>query len=247
MNIGLYQAISGMNSSWAQQQLIAANLARSNMPGHRAEMPAFEVKNNPNQISPTAIDAMASPIEVKHWVNFDQGSLQPSNNPNHLAIQGDAFFSVRRKDGTIAYTRNGEFNRTVDGRLVQNDGAELLLEGNIPLKLEDKEDLVLSPDGTANSGANQIGKLGLVRFEDKNRTLVQAGDGRFELADRKKMMQGIETGGQVMQGYLECSNTEPVQQMVNMMEVTKVYEANQKMATTEDTLTGNLIRTVGGQ
>ncbi|MFZ5805724.1 MAG: flagellar hook-basal body protein [Verrucomicrobiota bacterium] len=247
MNVGLYQAISGMKSAWENQQVIASNLARNSIPGHRGESVAFEVPESVTTQGSSENQLVADPVKTRTWINFQQGSLQPSNDPLHLAIQGDSFFSVKRADGSIAFTRNGEFMRSRDGKLIQSDGAELLMEGGASATLQGNDELTLSPDGTAYSGTSSIGKLDLVRFEKPSESLIADADGRFALRDRKQPIRGLSAGDKVMQGYLEKSNVEPVKQMVDMMEVMRIYEANQKMASMQDDTTGKLIRVVGGQ
>lgn len=247
MNVGLYQAISGMQSAWTNQQVIAANLARSSVPGHRAENVAFEVTESTSIQGSSGEQLVADPVRTQTWVNFSQGSLRPSDDPYHLAIQGDAFFSVKRADGTIAFTRNGDFTRSGDGKLIQSDGAELLMEGGVPAVLTGNDELVVTPEGMVYAGQNSLGKLDMVRFEDPSESLIADADGRFELRDRNQPEHGLASGDQVRQGYLELSNVDPLRQMVDMIEVGRVYEANQKLATTQDNMTGRLIQVVGGQ
>lgn len=250
MQVGLYQAISGMKAMWDNQQVIAEDLATSSIPGNRSVKTAFEIDTpkdeqiihmgEAGEFSITSV-----PVGMTRWVDFAQGSIRPTEIPTHFAIQGESFFTLQDSEGNTTYTRNGQFNTTSEGEVIANDGSTVLLEGGSPLRVEDVSVLTVSQDGTVFEGATRLGKLALVHFNNPEEDLLPAEGGRFRLAEGREAEQGLPPGDRVAQGFLEQSNAEPVDLMVRMIEVMRAYEANQKMVSAQDDSTAKLIQTVG--
>ncbi|MBI9103069.1 MAG: flagellar basal-body rod protein FlgF [Spirochaetales bacterium] len=193
---------------------------------------------------------------------FEQGALKQSGNPFDLAIEGEGFFSVQTPDGE-KYTRNGTFMVDNNGLLVTKEGMPVLgEEGLIYLK---KNNFVVDSQGQIfqnadfaddpqrlvsmeeNDWANMelVDTLKVVDF-NRPRFLKKQGSSMWantrESGQPRDMELGAET--KVIQGFLEGSNVNPVTEMVNMIEVNRAYEANQKVIQTQDTMTSQLINKV---
>lgn len=257
MNIGLYDGAMGMSVNWAHQHAVAGNLASQAVPGHKQSITSFQIPSDLSQAGKQVggktdqsrdLNLFSGPIQVKHHIDFAQGPIKRSDNPLHFAIQGDAFFMVREKDGSVSYTRNGEFFRGEGGEVKTSDGAEVLLEGESPFVISKSSDVVVSEDGTVLADGNSSGKLGMVYFESPEKVLQIVQNGRFQLKEGEegKRIDGAASYDRVSQFHLEHSNTQPITQMVNLMQVMRTYEANQKAVITHDEVISRLIRTVGG-
>jgi flagellar basal-body rod protein FlgG len=166
--------------------------------------------------------------------DFKQGDLQLTNNPLDVAINGDGFFQVRKPDGTIAYTRDGSFKISRDGRLVNSAGYILEPEIIIP---ETAVAISISRDGIVeilNSGETEpveIGRIELVKFVNPA-GLRSIGNNLYVETQASGQpifgTPGSEGFGELMQGYLEASNVDIVEEMVNMIIAQRAYEINSK-------------------
>ncbi len=190
---------------------------------------------------------------------FTEGSLKQTGNPFDLAIEGRGFFAVETPRG-IRYTRNGTFLINKDGMLVDQAGDAVLGDkGPIFLK---KNNFVVDTDGriyqnpefsgdphrlvsnTENTWKNRelVDTLKVVAFND-NRYLKKQGDSFWKATDFSGPPKPVDLGGatKIEQGFLETSNVNPVTEMIDMIQVNRAYEANQKTIQTQDSLAGKLI------
>jgi flagellar basal-body rod protein FlgG len=167
--------------------------------------------------------------------NFMQGSISETGNPLNLAISGDGFFRVEMPDGSIGYTRDGNFSRNSSGMLVNNSGLPLADQIEVPMEAKAVQ---ISQDGTVTAlmgGDNrevELGQIQLARFS--NPAGLDAEGGNVFRETKASGMPfvdhpGAEGFGNVRQGYLESSNVEVVSEMVNLIEAQRAYETNSKM------------------
>ena len=238
MNIGLYQSASSLSALERWQDTVSQNIASSQMNGYRKRTINFstqvagEIQGDPqSRVGTGSGQEMLFP-KVNTGINFVTGETQPTHRPLDVAIQGDGFFEVQAPDGTKSYTRNGEFRMSSDRTLVDSTGARVMTESGTPVTLGAGEgELVINQDGTIFQGSTSLGKLSIVKFSD-NAQLAAVTGGAF-----------VPTGGmapvqvekpELLQGYLEGSNVTPLREMVDMVLISRAYEANQKMITTVD-------------
>jgi flagellar basal-body rod protein FlgG len=190
---------------------------------------------------------------------FTQGSLKQTENPFDLALEGEGFLSVLLPDGE-RYTRNGSFLINDQGYLVTKRG-EFVLGENGPIRAK-KNNFVIDQDGVVYQNATYAGderrlvsleenewenlervdRLKIVGFK-RPRYLKKMGDSFWKDTEESGPAE-IAVGEQrpkVRQGFLESSNVNVVTEMVQMIEVQRTYEANQKMIQTQDSLLGRLI------
>jgi flagellar basal-body rod protein FlgG len=176
--------------------------------------------------------------------SFVQGDISPTANKLDLAIQGDGFMQIRRPDGTIAYTRDGAFKVSADGMLVTAQGY--LLDPSISLP-SDTQEVTIGRDGTVDvttlgtSEATKIGQIELAKFINPS-GLHAIGNNLYTETTASGAptlgAAGTEGLGEVMQGYLESSNVDIVEEMVNMITAQRAYEINSKtIKTVEEMLT----------
>ncbi|MBN2619062.1 MAG: flagellar basal-body rod protein FlgF [Spirochaetales bacterium] len=193
---------------------------------------------------------------------FEQGALQETSNPFDLALEDSGFFAIETPYGE-RYTRNGSFTLGKEGLLLTKEGYPVLgEEGPIYIK---KNNFVIDSDGNVfQNGALSDNPQQLVSMESNDWAETEKVD-TIKLVDFEKVRHIKKTGSslwastedsgsaeilkgsdrpRVSQGFLEASNVNPVNEMVNLITVNRAYEANQKVISTQDTLTGKLFNNV---
>ena len=169
-----------------------------------------------------------------------QGNIITTENALDLAISGDGYFSVQQADGTIAYSRDGSFKLSADGNLVTAGGQTILPAITVP---QNAASLTIGRDGIVTvelangGGSSQIGQLQLSRFVNNSglqpigRNLMQQTNAS---GDPLVVLPGADGAGMLMQGALEASNVNVVEEMVNMIETQRAYEVNSKAISAAD-------------
>ena len=175
------------------------------------------------------------------YTNFGQGPLHETGNTTDLAIEGKGFFEIREGDN-IRYTRDGNFKLTADGYLVDSDGNHLQGE-NGDIQIPENADSI-SIDLSGNILINQeeyVDVVKLVDFENYD-YLEKVGDTSYKTVDGAVSFEGT---GTIRQGFTEQSNVNAVSEMVDLIAITRAYEANQKVIHTEDSLLEKAVNQIG--
>lgn len=194
---------------------------------------------------------------------YSQGNLKETNNDFDFALDGKGFLTIETEKGE-RYTRNGTFTIDKDGYLVTKDGLKVLSDtGYIQIKknnfIIDKEgniyqngEFAQDPERLVQIDENEwrdmefIGRLKVVRFP-RERELRREGNSMYyedEFTGKPYIVEGNERP-KILQGFLESANVNPVTEMVQMIEVQRNYEANQKAILSHDQLLGRVINEVG--
>lgn len=165
---------------------------------------------------------------------FDASGKNVSED-GELTFQPQAFFTIENADGETRYTRAGNFTVDEQGYLIMADGSRVMGAGGAPIQLPagvSMDQLTLSPDFQLinNATGASVGQLLLTRVDNPNE-LVREGDGKFRLLGDPGNARPLEPGDrvEVRQGYIERSNVDPAQSMVDLMSAMRAYEANQKV------------------
>ncbi len=247
----LWTAATGMQGQQTNIDVIANNLANVNTVGFKRSRADFEdliyqtqkeagVNTTTNTVEPTGIQIGLGTQLADVSKNFMQGSLQETGNPLDLAIQGNGFFQITMPDGTIAYTRAGDFKLDNNGRIVTTDGYPLSPEITVP---QDTTSISVGNDGTISvmeagqTTPTQLGQIQLAFFPNpaglkaigQNLYVQTVSSGTPTLGT-----PGINGLGTINQGYLEMSNVSVVQEMVDMIAAQRAYETNAKVIQTSD-------------
>jgi flagellar basal-body rod protein FlgG len=209
------------------------------------------------------VGKMGTGVEVNEvYTRFIQGSLKQTENDFDLALDGKGFFSVMTEEGE-RYTRNGSFLIDSDGYLVTKEGYRVLGEnGTIQIKKNNflvdedgnvfvNDDYTVDPQRLVSMEENEwnntvlLDRLKIIDFP-KVRQVKKVGDSLYRETDHSGQAFVIEEERpKVIQGFLEASNVNPVIEMVNLIEVHRNYEANQKMIQAHDGALGRAINEVG--
>jgi len=247
----LYTAASGMSAQQANLDTVANNLANSATTGFRRRRLQFEDMIYQNMItpgSPQTQQTTSAGLQIGLGTRsaatemvMSQGNYNETDNPLDVAIQGEGFFQVTRPDGTIAYTRAGNFHRTNQGVVVTSDGDPVVPSITIP---SNALDIVISQYGVVSatipgqSTPSQFGTIQLATFANPG-GLKSIGGNLFQQTDSSGVpitdSPGGNTGmGTLQQNYLEGSNVDVVSEFVQMILAQRAYESNSKVVHVAD-------------
>ena len=258
----LYTAASGMSAQQLNLDTIANNLSNSATAGFRSRQLQFEDMIYQNLVTPGAAQS-AQTVSAGLQVGLGtksaateiiqtQGSFNQTNNPLDLAIQGSGFFQVQRPDGTIAYTRAGNFQLNNQGQMVDVSGDQLIPTITVP---SNATSVTITQYGVVNAtlpgqtNPAQLGQIQLATFPNPG-GLNSIGSNLFDATYSSGQAvlgnPGDPTGvGTLQQGYVEGSNVDIVEEFVQMILAQRAYESNSKVATAADDMyqeVNNLIK-----
>ena len=236
MDLPGYVALTRQSGLAKEMQSVANNIANLSTTGFRREGVIFAEEV---QALPAEGGSVAMTEARARYTDSLQGSLEETGGSLDLAIEGDGYFTVMTPQGE-RLTRAGAFTRNADGTVVNMDGHPLLDEGGgeITIPFESKA-IAVAPDGTLSIDGAPAAKVGIVKGTDPAKMTREAGT-LFKAA----ATEPLETG-RVMQGFLEQSNVNPIQEMARMVEVQRAYEYGQKLMDSEDERIRLVVKTLG--
>lgn len=249
----LWTAASGMAAQQANIDVISNNLANVSTTGFKKSRTDFQdlmyqtirqpgTATGPDTESPTGIQMGHGVRQVATQKIYTEGSFQSTGNTLDIAIEGEGFFQVNMPDGTLSYTRDGAFKKDSQGRIVTSDGYPIEPQITIP---DNATDVAVSADGLVNAtipgqtDPQEIGQIQLARFVNpaglnsigRNLLTESAASGNPVVSN-----PGEEGAGTLAQKYVEMSNVQVVEEMVNMIVAQRAYEINSKAITTADSM-----------
>ncbi len=220
MNSGYYAACAGLKAQTRALELISNNVANLSTMGFRGQQATFHslLSAAPDMVN-GALNEAVNNFNVVGAVRLDgsAGNLQSTGNALDLAIEGAGFFAVQTKAGTV-YTRNGNFQVSVNGRLATSAG-DLVLGENGPISVPSGE-VSFSADGTLSVGGAVAGKLRIVEFAPGSD--VEPLGNSYYSADAKDARPSGSSN--VRQGMLESSNVSSVAAVVQLLSVQRRAE-----------------------
>jgi flagellar basal-body rod protein FlgG len=248
----LYSAASGMNAQQMNVDNIANNLANSNTAGYKSRRAQFQDLLYQNVIQPGAAAGQSSVVPTglqlglgtraaSNEIVFTQGDFSQTDNPLDVVIQGNGFFQVLQPNGSLAYTRSGQFHMNQNGNLVDANGN--LLQPNISLPTN-AQSITIATDGTVSytlpnqTAAQTGGQIQLAMFANPS-GLNSLGQNLYQptTASGDPILGnpgGQEGMGTLLQGYTEQSNVSVVNEFVNLIMSQRAYEANSKVVKAGD-------------
>lgn len=245
-------ASTGMLAQQLNVEVISNNLANMNTTGYKRQRAEFQdlLYQNIERVGAASSDAgtvVPSGIQIGVGVKTgsvyritDQGNLQSTENSYDLAVQGRGYFRITLPSGQEGYTRAGAFSLSPEGQLVTADGFTVAPGITIP---QEATDVIINPQGSVQvmlpgqTGPQTVGQLDLAIFFNEG-GLEAIGDNLFlESAASGAPNTGTpgSTGfGTIMQGFLETSNVNAVQEMTSLITAQRAYEMNAKVISTAD-------------
>ncbi len=228
----IYTAMTGAKGTMDQQAAVAHNLANATSTGFRAELHklrAVEVQTDAMRTRSFTVDASVAN-------NFDQGALQRTGRAYDVALQGKGWLAVQMPDGSEAYTRNGSLDVSANGILQTHDGKPVLGDGG-PVTIPPDNEITIGADGSISASqpdqpgvVNVVAQLKLVNPPEAD--LVRGDDGLFRV--RGGAPAQADPNVRVAGGYLEGSNVNVVDQMVQMISLARQFEMQTRMLSTAE-------------
>jgi flagellar basal-body rod protein FlgG len=247
----LWISKTGMEAQQTQLDIIANNLANTSTNGFKKAHAVFEdlmyqnlrqagTSTSEQSVLPTGLQVGLGVRTVATSRSFSQGNLQQSGNKLDVAIQGNGFFQVTMPDGTTGYTRDGSFQLDNQGRLVNSSG--LVVQGGVTVPANATA-VAIAENGTVSAtipgstSPQNIGTITLASFVNPA-GLDPRGQNIFqETAASGQPNAGTPNSnglGGLMQGFVETSNVNVVQELVTMIQTQRAYEMNSKAIQTSD-------------
>lgn len=241
---GLYTAYTGMINEQNRMDVITNNLANSDTNGFKKEgatsqsfdtVLAYKIKDA--SVSPRIannIGNMNLGVKVgENYTDYSQGAFKVTGNTYDLGISGTGFYNIeftnKAGETSTKYTRDGSFTVNKEGYLVTKDG-DFVLGTNGRIKIDPLQEVSIDSLGNIVQSGVTRGTIKITDFEDYN-YLEHYGENYYQPVEGATEKNGDYT---INQGYLETSNVQVVQEMVEMISVSRQYETNQRMITTID-------------
>jgi len=251
MEPALWAAKTGLDAQQTQMTVTANNLANVNTTGFKKGRAVFDdllyqnvsqvgANTSQNTQSPSGLNLGTGVRVLATEKNYTQGSLNNTGNSLDLAIQGRGFFQVLQPNGTIAYTRDGSFQLNAQGQLVNAQGYQVQPAVTIPTGAQS---ITVGTDGTISvqlAGQSTPTTVGTIQLADfinpaglqdagNNLAVESASSGTAVTANA-----GLNGMGTLVQGSVESSNVDVVEELVNMIETQQAYEMNSRAVETTD-------------
>jgi len=253
----LWTGKTGLESQQFQMDVITNNLSNVNTTGFKKSRAVFEDLLYQNMRQPGAMnnaqDNLPSGMQVGSGVRpvaterlHTQGNMVNTANSRDVAINGDGFFQVLMPNGDVAFTRDGSFQVNENGQLVTANGHPIEPGIFLPpnaLSVTIGEDGIVSVTTPGSSDNQEVGQLTLATFMNPAGLQAMGGNLYMETAasgPRNELMPGTENAGRLMQGYVESSNVNVVEEMVNMIQTQRAYEVNSRAISTSDEMLARL-------
>ena len=247
----LWIAKTGLDAQQTNMDVIANNLANVSTNGFKRQRAVFEdllyqtvrqpgaqSSEQTNLPSGLQIGTGVRPVSTERL--FSQGNLSQTSNSKDIAIKGEGFFQVQLPDGTTAYTRDGSFQVDQNGQLVTSSGYQIIPAITVPanaLSMTVGRDGIVSVTTQGQTAAQQVGQLTLSTFIN-NSGLESLGENLYQETQSSgaptESTPGLNGAGLLYQGYVETSNVNVAEELVNMIQTQRAYEINSKAVSTSD-------------
>lgn len=228
----IYTAMTGAKGTMDQQAAVAHNIANATTTGFRAELHKLRAV----EVQTEALHTRAFTVDASVANNYEAGPVQYTGRPYDVALAGKGWLAVQMPDGTEAYTRNGSLEVSANGILQTRDGRPVVGAGG-PISIPPDNEISIGADGSIS--ALQPGQLGVVNVVDQlklvnppEENLIRGDDGLFRL--QQGGAAPADANVRVNGGYLEGSNVNVVDQMVQMISLGRQFEMQTRMLTTAE-------------
>lgn len=245
---GMLEASRGCLKEEIRMDIISNNLANSTGIGFKKDRVSFQQMldqetSEPQQVTEDGLKR--DPYLISIDTDMSEGDIQTTGNELDLAITGEGFFKINTPDG-IRYTRKGNFTLDSLGNLVTQDGNPVMGKGgtiNIPISDTSNDVIVIDDQGMISYDEKIVEQFDIVRFDDP-KSIVKAEKNLFKnVSDNPEVAAG--TDASVKQGYIELSNVNVAEEMVNMVHSMRAFESYQKAIKAIDELNDKAINQVG--
>ncbi len=229
----LYVAMSGAKETLLAQSANNHNLANVSTTGFRADLQQFRSMPVFGPGHPTRAYAMSE----RPAIDFDKGSIVQTGRELDMAIKGDGWIAVQGRDGNEAYTRAGDFRTDANGILTTGAGLVVLGEGG-PITIPPSEKIEIGVDGTISvrpqgAAPNQLAVVDRIKLVNPPEAELTKGEDGLIRRENGEPAEA-DAAVQVVQGYVESSNVNASEALVNIIELSRRFELQVKMMKTAD-------------
>ncbi len=247
----LWIAKTGLEAQQTNMDVISNNLANVSTNGFKRSRAVFEdllyqtmrqpgAQSSEQTTIPSGLQLGTGVRPVATERVHSQGSLQQTNNSKDVAIDGSGFIQVLMPDGTTGYTRDGSFQIDQNGQLVTSSGYQIQPAITVP---QDAQTITIGKDGIVSvtiagqTDPQQVGQLTLATFINDS-GLESVGENLYRETQASgapnESTPGLNGAGSLIQGYVETSNVNVAEELVNMIQTQRAYEINSKAVSTSD-------------
>lgn len=252
---GLFTAWTGLETQQKRLDVISNNMANSATAGFKAEnvttqsfddVLTLKIKDNSEGFRNREIGNMSLGVKLGEvYTDYSQGSLRETGNNFDMALNGKGFIKVNVTDkngnASVKYTRDGSFTMDRNGFVVDANGSRVQSKSGDLQVPTDASEIVIDVDGKVYADGQYVDQIDVVDFEDYD-YLKKYADNYYGAIDGAKEK---DSNAVVVQGYVEQSNVNVISEMVEMINITRAYEANQKVMQTIDSSLDQVVNTVG--
>lgn len=247
MPYGLYISAEGALVQNVRMENIASNLANAKTVGFKRDLAVFqaryaeETQRGLDAPGSGTLNDLGGGVEnAGVYTDFTQGRIENTYVPTDVALEGPGYFVVRR-NGQDFLTRAGNFMLTAGGALVTQEGDPVISEDRAPVVIDPREGpWQMNAAGTVVQAGNKV-NLAIVEPQAPG-DLVKIGDNMFAPLSPPRPLP--PAARRVLNGALEGSTVNPISEMTNMIETSRVFEANVNMVRSQDTILGELVNRV---
>ncbi|MCL2895307.1 flagellar basal-body rod protein FlgG [Brenneria tiliae] len=249
----LWIAKTGLDAQQTNMDVISNNLANVSTNGFKRQRAVFEdllyqtvrqpgAQSSEQTTLPSGLQLGTGVRPVTTERLHSQGNLEQTENSKDVAINGQGFFQIQLPDGTTAYTRDGSFQLDANGQMVTSSGYSVQPAITIPdtaLTMTVARDGVVSVTLQGQTAASQVGQLTLSTFINPT-GLQSLGENLYQETESSgaptESTPGQNGAGLLYQGYVETSNVNVAEELVDMIQVQRAYEINSKAVSTSDAM-----------
>ena len=259
---GLYTAYTGMVNEQKRLDVLANNLANADTNGYKkegttsqtfADELAIRIKDTSYYGMPKRLGTMSMGVHIgETYTDYSQGNYKVTDNQTDFAMDGNGFFAISYTDKagntSVKYTRDGAFIVNTQGYLVTKDGDYVLnadgamnTNPNARIQVNPNLPLVVTQDGGIYQNDELVATIGKVDFADYN-YIAKFGENLYDIVDGAQI---IASDARIDQGCIETSNVNVVSEMVNMITISRAYQAGQKVINSIDSTLDKAVNQVG--
>ena len=234
-----YVSLSGQLALQQRLETIANNVANSSTPGFRAENVTFE-----SIISDNGRASVAFASQGAATFASNSGAITRTDNPLDVAIKGEAYLAFD-EGGTSVFTRDGRLRISSTGALETASGRPVLDSGGAPIQIDaGRGPVTIASNGVISQGGTTVGSIGVFKIAPGSNLVRHEGSGLVPDRPAEPVVDFTEV--QIVQGFLEGANVNPVLEMTRLIAVTRAFQAVSSMIESSDTKLNEAIRTLGG-
>jgi flagellar basal-body rod protein FlgF len=238
----MYVGLSRQMTLQRELDVVANNIANAETAGFKVESLNIQTEARTLPSGDGSRSTINFALDSGVTRDFGQGSLKSTGAALDIAIQGEGFFQVATPQGN-RFTRDGRFSLDTQGKVINAQGDAVLDSGGAEITLDPtKGRPMLGQDGTISQQGQIVGKIGVVRFASLS-ALSKDGNGVYR--NDSNLQPQPATDARLMQGMLETSNVQPIEQISRLIEVSRAYESIAHMMDATADLSGQTIDRLG--